>query len=413
MRIETRRQTSISRRSTIFGLSAALTLGTLPAVAAAAPARPSHVDLTQFQTPLKRQGGRRTCIVFAAVAALEAAYRRAGYGELDLSEQFLNHFGKMFWLDEKWERVAAKGEDGGEAQVGPYGGGHAIEYIEELTKGIRIPLESALPYRGKDYAAADHPHFANDWRSPFWTQRNMDDINLSERFLPRAALTQPLYYGVKRYATLDARDPDAIERALASGHEVAWDFHTVNTGQDVWTPCRPEQGKCPSGTHAMLLVGYDRRGPDPAKHYFIAKNSYGPTRHPGGMTYISYDYVRRQGIMGGYILEVAPPAPWPELAFIGRWTLDVAGQTGTLDVYHIPGVAQWHLDKAGGRIADRRIGAFYDANGKAFRVNGRIAGDRMELYIDARNPNARWDQLGGRRIVIPARLAARALVGGA
>src|SRR5262249_62248868 len=99
----------------------ARTLGALPAVAAAAPARRSHVDLTQFQTPLKRQGGRRTCIVFAAVAALEAAYRRAGYGELDLSEQFLNHFGKMFWLDEKWERGAAQGEDGREGHGRPYG----------------------------------------------------------------------------------------------------------------------------------------------------------------------------------------------------------------------------------------------------------------------------------------------------
>jgi hypothetical protein len=405
-------------RLTGLVLSAAVNIGffgalSLAGAATAAPARPTYVDLTPFQTPLKRQGARGTCIVFAAVAALEAAYKHAGYGELDLSEQFLNHFGKMFWLDEKWQHVAAKGEDGGEAQVGVYGGGNAMEYVEELTKGIRIPLESALPYHGKDYTAADHPHLANDWRSPFWTQRRMDDINLSERFLPRSALTQPYYYGVRRYALLDARDPDAIEKALAAGHEVAWDFHTVNTRQDVWTPCRPEQGKCPTGTHAMLLIGYDRRDPDPAKHYFIAKNSWGRTGHPGGMTYISYDYVRRQGMSGGYILEVTPPAPWPELAFIGRWTLNVAGQNGTLDVYHLPGVGQWHLDKAGDRIADRRIGTFYDANGRAFRVNGRIVADKMELYIDPHNPNARWDQLGGRRIVILVPAVARVVAHGA
>src|SRR5262249_40816852 len=63
-----------------------------PPPAAPPPAGPTPVALPHFQTPLNRQGGRRTCIVFAAVAALEAAYRRAGYGELDLSEQFLNHF---------------------------------------------------------------------------------------------------------------------------------------------------------------------------------------------------------------------------------------------------------------------------------------------------------------------------------
>src|SRR5208282_6009950 len=48
-----------------------------------AAARPDHVDLSADQTPLKRQGSRRTCIVFASVAALEAAYHRAGYGQLD------------------------------------------------------------------------------------------------------------------------------------------------------------------------------------------------------------------------------------------------------------------------------------------------------------------------------------------
>ncbi len=61
-----------------------------------AQGRPLMVNLAPYQTPIKNQGSRTTCITFASIAGLEAAYKHAGYGDLDLSEQFLNHTGKMF-----------------------------------------------------------------------------------------------------------------------------------------------------------------------------------------------------------------------------------------------------------------------------------------------------------------------------
>jgi hypothetical protein len=48
-------------------------------VSAAAQVLPPVFDLMQYQTPIRRQGDRDTCPYFPPVAALEAAYKRAGY----------------------------------------------------------------------------------------------------------------------------------------------------------------------------------------------------------------------------------------------------------------------------------------------------------------------------------------------
>ncbi len=92
------------------------------------------VDLRPQQTVVKSQGSRNTCITFAAVAGLEAAYKRLGYGDLDLSEEFMNHMGKTFWLHGNWDDILAKGEDGSETQVGAFGGGGGAGYINDMIE---------------------------------------------------------------------------------------------------------------------------------------------------------------------------------------------------------------------------------------------------------------------------------------
>jgi hypothetical protein len=112
-----------------------------------AQARPNFIDLSAYQTPLRSQGAQGSCIVFAAVAALEAAYNHAGYGKFDLSEALLNHFGKMMWIEPRWNSTVAKGEDGRESQVGAYSGGGGVQYLKEMANGLRTTVEAAMPYR--------------------------------------------------------------------------------------------------------------------------------------------------------------------------------------------------------------------------------------------------------------------------
>ena len=68
---------------------------------AAAPvqARPAAVDLSRWQTPVKNQWHRGNCFIHATVAAMEAAYLRAGHGDLDLSELFSDYMGQLFFLE--------------------------------------------------------------------------------------------------------------------------------------------------------------------------------------------------------------------------------------------------------------------------------------------------------------------------
>jgi len=393
----TRLSRRLRRRLTLWMLAGALSW---PAVHA--QTLPAYVDLRADQTPIRNQGGRRTCITFAAIAALEAAYKRAGYGGVDLSEQFTNHLGKTFWLHPYWADIAARGPAGAESQVGAFGGGGGVGYLALLSNGLRVPSEATMPYFSREYTADDFSAFVHPWYDPYWlTQRNQSDFNLDPAFLPLGALKASRYYTPVGYKTIDARSAAAIEAALASKHEVVWDFAVANLGTSddpVWRSCRTGQAACPSDSHAMVLVGYDRRSANPREHYFIAKNSWGDSGVPGsnGFTYISYDYLQ-YGIAAAHVDGVKTPATWPELAFVGRWNLDFDGFKGLLDIYHLPGLSKAPWAYYGVYDTDRRLGTYYDASGQAFRVNGSVSGSNITFYIDGANPNAKWDQLGGRR----------------
>jgi len=264
-----------------------------------------------------------------------------------------------------------------------------------------IPEERYAPF--PPLAARPSP----DTQSPFWNnQYNVTTFNLDPQRLPLSAFTAPLYYRIGSIQWLSkesAKDPAALEEVLAQGHEVIWDFkQTGEVTDDVWQYTQPADPTGPG--HRLLLVGYNRT--DSRNPYFIAKNSWGPTRTPGaqGYTHISYGYMQ-YGEWAHYITKVEPPRPWPAFKFIGRWSFESAELRGTLDIYHLPGMMDKvfkdmaFLDEKGQVLQDRRLGTFYQ-NGnqeKAYRVNGRTYESGIEFYIDFNNPAPRWDICRGWR----------------
>jgi hypothetical protein len=362
-----------------------------------------RVDLRSKQTPLKNQGGRTTCISFAAIAAIEAAYKRAGYGDLDLSEEFLNYFHKSFYLHPKWNDIVRKGNDPPENQLGFTGGGGGVGRLKHSRDGLLIPLEQKMPYRtssypnGTDSRGNIFPSY-RDYRR----QKQVNGFNLHPANVNPNVYNAGQYYGVRSMVEINPKDTAKIEAVLKKGFEVVWDFSGADrrgsrNNTPIWLPKQPGESNI---AHSMLIVGFDKRDRDAKKHYFIAKNTWGPTtvRGADGFTLVSYGYVKESGTAAAYVTKIRPRSSWREMGFVGRWKLDFDGHKGTLDIYHLPGLNKHVFQDSGIRgITDRRIGVFYDRLGKAFHVNGSIRGNKIIFYFDGRKPVLRWDKLSGRR----------------
>ena len=368
-----------------------------------------YVDLRPRQTPIRWQGSRTTCIVFAGVAALEASYKRFGYGDLDLSEEFINFSRKSFYLHPIWQDHLDKGVTARETQLGSTGGGGGVGVVAELGKAYKLPLENVMPYVDvNNYYESNFPALvqAIDKGSDA-TQKDYSDFNLDPRILTSNILKAEKWYSVGSYKELaDAKDTDEIEKILKAGNEVVWDFAGANPYEsidenNIWQAC----SDCSIIGHSMLIVGFDKRDPDPAKHHFIVKNSWGTDNLTGtdmdGFTTISYDYVENYGVGAAYILWPTAPEAWPEIPFVGRWKTNLDGWKGTLDIYHLPGMSDYTFEfnflrnVIPEQYEDYRIGTYYDTDGNPFRVNGSVSGNKLEFYIDSDEPLVRWDVIRG------------------
>lgn len=367
----------------------------VPVPMCSSPPFPPAVNLQANQTPVRDQGGRDTCTVFAMTAGVEAAYRRVYGLTLDLSEQYLQHVQKAFWLNSSALTPLT------EIQPDTNGGGN-VRWQAAVLQRYALPEEATLPYIGAgDYQNTDQPgDVPSGLDSPTETQKALDDFELSST-LTTFAIPEPLTTTIFPQAAFeDARfQPTQVNFAdgaslasldwyksqLACSHEVVFqvNLNSWPPGSGVWQPGTGAD----IGSHAMLIVGYDD-----SRDAFLVKNSWGGT----ALLWFGYDWVRQSRITdAGIIVDVVPPratlSTWNNPAlFLGRWNMDHDGWHGILDIYRLPGPNN-------DPTTDRRVGTYFGPDGIARRVNAMIIGNSVQFTIDWNNPNQAWNVMQGMR----------------
>jgi hypothetical protein len=179
---------------------------------------PAVMDLLKHQTAIRNQGMRDVCPYFPPVAALEAAYRRAGV-KVELSPEHL------IWL----RNVTAGGDNGkrdiAENLVSTLGGGNGMGVLTNYA----VCREQDLPYRGDGAVAqiGNSDYYQGydlekyDWSKPF-SQFALNRWNLDPARLPPPARANAKY-AIAKYKTIaakDLRNARKFEEILADQHEI-------------------------------------------------------------------------------------------------------------------------------------------------------------------------------------------------
>src|SRR5688572_20047167 len=132
----------------------------------------SFTELVAGQSPVKSQGSRGVCSIFATAALMESLYIKAGVANPDFSEQFL-----------QW---SVKNEVGAWRNTS---GSNAAENLEAITE-FGIPVEADWVYEPKPWTAAENPECTGEEsKQPVVCFTNGDPpqtaMDAERHFLPR------------------------------------------------------------------------------------------------------------------------------------------------------------------------------------------------------------------------------------
>ena len=409
-------------------------VGPLASVLSARKLEPPEVfDNLKYQTGIRDQAGRGTCTYFAALAALEAAYKREGYpSDIDLSEQYFCWIRGVSIVNDPPTSYGLVGDRPVHRDdiLGSVSGG-GVSYNFMLLTNYSVPPERSLPYIGTgDYdnykkwpSYAKYGLTGYAWDDAYTLQNSINSWNFDldqNNYEARGGAR----YGVAEYSILNkaqVSDAATLEFLIASGRDVA--IGTPIWG-DVWAtdpakPCWKRDYKLTktAGGHSLLLVGYDRK-----RQFFIAKNSWGSVAYDEskladdwkdvakkyqGYTMVDYGYVK-EFTDGAYITKVSDITESKHnlQRVFGQWDcqfLDkVTGSAvlkGTLTWRHLPR----SFDTLFGR-ADLRVGDFVDDTGRITRVNGEVSPDNksVTLYMDPNDGGLGYSERRG--VVIECKL---------
>jgi hypothetical protein len=233
----------------------------------------------KFQTPVRDQGARGTCTAFAAMAGMEATFKR--YGKtFDLSEShaYAHLLAATGRTCNPSEGIAQFWRIGDILTANAVCTENQFGYSGTVCPAFGIPDECSADakYRFTSVQYFNTPKVPKGNALPFLYA---DNPNLLEAFLKT--------------------DADLIYFVAVAGTD--WTDETRDTGTiDVQTDASGDPAYF-YGAHAMLLVGFDRE-----QGYFRFKNSWGTDTGHEGYLRLSYDYVETYGMGAFLIAGVAP-----------------------------------------------------------------------------------------------------------
>jgi len=394
--------------------------------------RPTVVANLAVQTAPQNQGGRSTCGVFAAVAALESAHKRAFNRDYNFSEQHVNWLKNVVWManGDRPEHLSQQNAAMFENMPGAVSAGvSCVGILQMLTRYSAVEEDASRYVDSEVYESFETAWIYNDselrnfrWWKPEFPQRVINEWNFEPRQMPEAARLNP-QYGVREVVALkpeEFRRPEVIESLVANGKDIVFAMQLYDATADsnprdpVW---RHAPGAAQGGAHCMMIVGYDRN-----RRFFIVKNSYGPFgydataldsqwRDIAGLydnyVLLDYDYFLNDAYEAGYINSIKPPVINFEQRMLGLWDVTIRQKSTNRVV--VSGTLAWrhkapYLNENGATHVQLqqksfRIGDFTDSNNRSYRVNGEMVnGQKLNLYVAFDRPNMAYTERGGIKI---------------
>lgn len=286
-----------------------------------------HTELLQWQSPVKSQGSRGVCSIFATVALMEHLYLKAGAENPDFSEQFLQWSVKVEGGDYTW--TEGSNGDANLRAIAHYG----------------IPEEAAWPYEPFPWGESHDPECTGEERSRPVKCFTNGDPPASALAAPRFKLPRPRWLNTNSIKAHMTTRKTAVLVGLDFFYQ-SWNHRrsTLPTNSEYWrkgyvlfpNARDVEESHKQRAGHAIELVGWDddlevpivdaegkpvfdaEGKPVVEKGFYIFKNSWGThsfgIENPYGPGYgfISMKYVRQYGsAVVSDVPELAPPPPPP------------------------------------------------------------------------------------------------------
>lgn len=242
---------------------------------------PRKFDLLKYQTPVKNQGERGSCVAFASTALVESMYKVKTGQTVDLSEQY------SYWASKAIDGIVPNSD-----------GSYPLPFLKSIEKN-GMPAEQAWPYEKIGWF--DSPAHPDCMKANQANPDNLPTPCVTNGSAPAAAVAAPKLKVMEPHRVPSSAE--AIMGFLQKGmvveigadvYQKAWGFDNKAGMQYLTgTVTMPPQGDKLIGGHAVLIVGYDMD-----KSVFIFKNSWGTERWASkspvpGFGTIPFDYVRK------------------------------------------------------------------------------------------------------------------------